>query len=177
MGRLLLLLCLIPLLPMRAEETALLAIRSLTDEARIQTLKGDRPCNDRLLKVLYWLNTASQQGQEVHALMSRALAGHSRPSMTKDALLRNARICESLGLFSPDNLAKMRRGVSPVIERGPYAGEIAEVDHILPVSLFPQYDRAFWNLELMPRPMNRQKAAKIGDRQRALLQRIASGER
>jgi hypothetical protein len=43
----------------------------------------------------------------------------------------------------------------------------------LPVSLFPQYDRAFWNLELMPRLMSRQKAAKIGDRQRALLQRIA----
>lgn len=156
-------------------DTGLEAIRSLTDEAKIGTLKGERVCNDRLLKCLYWLHKATLSGSDPAALLDTALQGHSRPTMTREALLRNLTICERLGIWTPENLANMRRGKSPVVNRGPYAGEIAEVDHILPLALYPEYDREFWNLELMPRTLNRRKGDSMGPRQWALLDRVTGG--
>jgi hypothetical protein len=55
---------------------------------------------------------------------------------------------------------------------GPYAGEIAEVDHILPVAKFPNYGKEFWNLELMPQSLNRRKGDTVGQRQMDLLNRL-----
>ena len=52
------------------------------------------------------------------------------------------------------------------------AGEIAEVDHILPVAKFPQYGKEFWNLELMPQSLNRRKGDTVGQRQMDLLRRV-----
>ena len=155
---------------------ALLAVRSLLDESKIATLKGDRVCNDRLLKALYWLHEADTQGQDLGRLLDTALATHSRPQMTKEALLRNVKICEGLGIFTPLNLEGMRRGNSPTVSRGPYAGEPAEIDHILPFAKFPQYDREFWNLELMPRTLNRRKGDTVGQRQIELLRSAMSRE-
>ncbi|MBK8037762.1 MAG: hypothetical protein IPK22_11590 [Verrucomicrobiaceae bacterium] len=52
------------------------------------------------------------------------------------------------------------------------AGEITEVDHILPVAKFPQYGKEFWNLELMPQSLNRRKSDTVGQRQLDLLRRV-----
>ncbi len=52
------------------------------------------------------------------------------------------------------------------------AGEITEVDHILPVTKFPQYGKEFWNLELMPQSLNRRKGDTVGQRQMDLLRRV-----
>lgn len=67
----------------------------------------------------------------------------------------------------------MKRGKSPIVTTGPYAGEIAEVDHILPVAKFPQYGKEFWNLELMPQSLNRRKSDTMGQRQLDLLRRLS----
>lgn len=140
-----------------AEQPAVVAIRSLTDPVRISTLKDPRACNDRLPKCLYWLSSAQTSGQAPAAVLVDSFAPQAHREMVKDALLRNFVIAAWLGLVTPDNLAFMRRGKSPVIKTGPYTGEIAEVDPILPVAKFPQFARSFWNLELMPKTLNRKK--------------------
>jgi hypothetical protein len=94
--------------------------------------------------------------------------------MVKESLERNVKICDGLGIFTPPNLDGMRRGKSPVVMRGPYAGEIVEIDHILPFAKFPQYDREFWNLEVMPQTLNRRKGDTVGQRQIELLRRATS---
>ena len=43
-------------------------LSSLLDPAKIATLKGERPINTRLYKVLYWLEIASREGAEVSAV-------------------------------------------------------------------------------------------------------------
>lgn len=68
----------------------------------------------------------------------------------------------------------MKRGKSPIVTTGPYAGEIAEVDHILPVAKFPQYGKEFWNLELMPQSLNRRKSDTVGQRQLDLFRQVTA---
>lgn len=155
-----------------AQDTVVIAIKALTDPANIATLKDPRACNDRLLKVVYWLHTAQTSGIVPEDLLDTALAQHLSRDMVKESLLRNLVIASRLGLTTPENLNNMRRGRSPVITLGPYAGERAEVDHILPLAKYPHYSKEFWNLEIMPQSLNRRKGDKVGQRQLELLQRI-----
>jgi hypothetical protein len=69
-------------------------------------------------------------------------------------------------------MAKLRRGNAPTIRRGPYAGDLAEVDHIIPRAVAPEVDAKLFNLEFMPSRMNREKAARIGQRQVALARKL-----
>jgi hypothetical protein len=156
----------------KAQDAAMVAIRSLTDPAKIATLRDPRACNDRLLKVVYWLHQAHQSGQEPQAVLDASLVQQPRRDMVKESLLRNLVIANRLGLLTPANLDAMKRGKSPTVTFGPYAGEIAEVDHILPVAKFPQYGKEFWNLELMPQSLNRRKGETMGQRQMDLLRKL-----
>ena len=47
---------------------------------------------------------------------------------------------------------------------------------IEPFAKFPQYDREFWNLEMMPKTLNRQKGDTVGQRQIDLLRKAMSRE-
>tara|TARA_R110000850_G_scaffold17996_29_gene54672 strand:- start:3736 stop:4146 length:411 start_codon:yes stop_codon:yes gene_type:complete len=80
------------------------------------------------------------------------------------ALLRNLKIARGLGLDTPENVALMKAGRSPVVGRGPYAGEKAEVDHIVPRSLAPDLDNLLINLEMMPMTLNRKESNKVTPR-------------
>ena len=157
----------------QAQDASIAAIKALTDPAKIATLKDPRACNDRLLKVVYWLHQTQQAGQNPQAILDASLVQQPRRDMVKESLLRNLLIANRLGLLTPANLDAMKRGKSPTVTFGPYAGEIAEVDHILPVAKFPQYGKEFWNLELMPQSLNRRKGDKVGQRQMDLLRRVA----
>ncbi|MEJ6569545.1 MAG: hypothetical protein QNL80_11805 [Akkermansiaceae bacterium] len=44
-------------------------------------------------------------------------------------------------------MAKLRTGNAPTITRGPYAGDIASVDHIIPRSVCEELDERLYNLE------------------------------
>ena len=156
----------------QAQDAAVVAIRSLTDPAKIATLKDPRACNDRLLKVIFWLHHAQQAGRAPDAVVEVAVVHQPRRDMVKEALLRNLVIASRLGLLTHENLEALKRGNSPVVNVGPYAGEVAEVDHILPVAKFPQYAKDSWNLELMPRTLNRRKGDTVGQRQMDLLRRV-----
>ncbi|MFT4641265.1 MAG: hypothetical protein ACI8T1_004602 [Verrucomicrobiales bacterium] len=56
----------------------------------------------------------------------------------------------------------MRRGNSPVITQGPYVGEKAEVDHIVPVAVAPTFCNWIRNVEFMPRTLIQSMQAHSG---------------
>ena len=89
-------------------------------------------------------------------------------------MLRNLTIAQRLACLGPEGLAKMRRGRSPTITLGPYAGDQLSVDHIIPFAVAPQLDKVIANLELMPSSMNMGKSSNMGDRQQALAEQLRS---
>jgi hypothetical protein len=103
-----------------------------------------------------------------------ALAGMKGDAaqLTVEAMVRNLRIADQLGCLTAEGIAEMRRGRSPTVTRGPYAGDELSVDHIIPFAVVPQLDHVIANLEMMPLRMNRSKGDKIGERQRALERKL-----
>ena len=80
-------------------------------------------------------------------------------------------ILESLRCFDEAGMIKLRKGNAPTITKGPYPGEIVNGDHIIPRSVCPELDNAFYNLEMMPLTLNQRKSAKISTRQIDLAKR------
>jgi hypothetical protein len=162
----------------RGQDAAVTALTSLTDPAKLATLQSDRAANPRLLKCVYWLNDYRARGDDPEAAIREALAANrSQPKhaeLVQAGLLRNLDIAEKLGCLTPENLEKLRRGNSPMITRGPYTGEPAEVDHIVPVAVHPEFRNEIANLELMPRTLNRRKGSKMGARQWDYLRKLTS---
>ena len=66
----------------------------------------------------------------------------------------------------------MKRGQSPTITVGAYTGDQLSVDHIIPFSVHPEFDKVIANLELMPLKLNLRKKNKMGQRQWDLLRRL-----
>ncbi len=164
-----------------AQDVAVRAIASLIDPAKLVTLSGDRAANPRLLKCVYWLNDARSRGIEPESVIDEAQAlnlsaSQLRAPLVEAALLRNLDIAGKLGCLTSENLDRMRRGRSPVISRGPYLGELAEVDHIVPLAVEPALDREIANLELLPRSLNRRKGASMGARQWDYLEKFRMAE-
>jgi hypothetical protein len=164
-----------------AADTAVVAVASLTDPAKLATLHGERAANPRVLKCVYWLNDARARGLKPATVINDAQklnlsAGQLRAPLVEAALLRNLDIAGKLGCLTPENLLRMRHGTSPVISRGPYAGEPAEVDHIVPIAVEPALGKEIANLELMPRTLNRRKGASMGARQRDYLERFRASD-
>ncbi len=91
-------------------------------------------------------------------------------------MLRNLDIAARLGCLTPENLERMRHGTSPIISRGPYTGEVAEIDLIIPVAVEPALGREIANLELLPRTLNRRKGATMGARQADYLAKFRAAE-
>ena len=136
------------------------------------------PANPRLRKACYWLHVAQVDGDTPASVVDAT--GHVRTprgQLAKDSLLRNLTILERLGCLTPDNLAKIRRGRAPTIKRGPYAGEIAEVDHIVPVSKASQFENWIGNLEFMPRTLNRRKSDNLTERSTSHLKKLMAAFR
>lgn len=155
-----------------------LAVAALIDPEKLSTLRSKRAANPRLLKCVYWLHVARARGRAPETIIAEAqAAAHStgaHAELVKQSLLRNLDIAEKLGCLTPENIERLRRGSSPTITRGPYAGETAEVDHIVPVSVVPELDKEIANLELMPATLNRRKGARMGERQLDYLRRFAA---
>jgi hypothetical protein len=62
----------------------------------------------------------------------------------------------------------MSRGRAPTVRKGPYAGQLLSVDHIIPRAVAGELDNVIANLELMPLALNEGKNDRIGDRQISL---------
>ena len=157
-------------------DTTTAAVANLTDPAKLATLAGVRAANDRVLKCIAHLAEAKANGRSPQAVIIEAqkLNGETgkHAEMVRDALLRNLDIAEKLGCLTPENLALMKRGRSPQVTRGPYAGQPAEIDHVVPIAVVPELGNEIANLEMMPRTLNRRKGAKVGQRQRDYARRF-----
>lgn len=149
---------------------AVWAVRSLSDPAKLATL-GHRGANPRLNKIVFWLAQARDRGMEPATALhfSQLLNGElpAPAALRSTNLLRNVKIADELGLLTLENQPSLRAGKAATITQGPYRGQLAEVDHVVPVSLAPEVGNELANLELMPAPLNRQKSARIGPRQLA----------
>lgn len=150
-------------------------VASLIDPAKLVTL-AERGANPRVQKYVAQLHEARLAGQDpaqvaVDAVALTGMTGEAA-RLTAEAMLRNLTIAERLGCLTPVGMHDMRRGQSPTIMRGPYAGDQLSVDHIIPFSVVPQLDKVIANLELMPLRMNQGKAIRMGQRQLDLLQKL-----
>ena len=133
-------------------------LASLLDPAKLATL-GKRGVNTRIQKAIAIL---------VEAQSEKLDAGE----LTKAALLRNLDIARKLGCLDSAGLEDMRHGKAATIRRGPYQGDELSVDHIIPRAVVPELDNVIANLELMPLRMNESKNAMVGERQRALAEKL-----
>lgn len=159
-------------------QTCITAIAAQSDPAKLATL-GSRGANPRLKRIMYYLAEARAGGANPGDVLDQAQkvngsAGTPRAPLVKSSLLRNLKICDGLAMLDPESMARLRRGDAPTVHRGPYSGEIAEVDHIVPLAQAPEVGNELANLELLPATLNRAKSDKVGDRQLALAKRFRS---
>jgi hypothetical protein len=156
--------------PLAGADVVRTALINLCDPAKIATLTSDRAANPRVRKITYWLEVARQQGRDPQTEMNAVMeavgwGGTLKGELTAKAMVRNRIIAERLGCLDTEGMERMRRGASPTVQRGPYAGDKLHVDHIIPRSVSPKLDLVLANLELMPATVNYRKGRKVGQRQ------------
>jgi hypothetical protein len=160
----------------KALESSVSIVAPLVEYRELYANGRDREANDILLKTVAALVRAENAGVDLGEVLRRAERVNNTPvnysDLLTESLLRNVKIARELELDTPENLARMSEGTSPVVGRGPYAGEKAEVDHIVPRSLAPDLDNLLINLELMPRTLNRRKSKKVTQRAEQMAKRF-----
>lgn len=115
----------------------------LLDPAKVATLKGERPANSRLYKVLGWLETARRAGGDPAAAIDTAqtvagYAGTVGAKADKAAILWSRKKLEDFGCFTPDGIEKMKKGGAPAITQGGHKGDSVALDHVLPRAVVPE---------------------------------------
>ena len=155
--------------PLLIAETSASALASLTDPAKLATLKGERAANPRLQKCVYWLAYAEEQGEKPEAVLDESAKlnkteGTPYSGFVRWGLLENLKIAKELGLLTPEGMAELKRGKSATITKGQYAGQEAEADHVIPRAVCPELQNQVMNLELLPASLNRAKSDKVTDR-------------
>ena len=147
---------------------AIAAVAALTDPAKLATLKGERAANDRLHKILAWLEEGRRGGNLPSKTLdeSQKLTGDNpaHAAAVTETILRNFELCERSGVFTPENLARMKQGHAPLVTSGTYRGQNYDVDHIIPVKEFPALGKELANLIYLPAHVNRSKGADIEQR-------------
>ena len=111
----LLLVLLLVTAPLLIAETSASALASLTDPAKLATLKGERAANPRLQKCVYWLAFAEEQGEKPEAVLDESAKlnkteGTPYAGFVRWGLLENLKIAKELGLLTPEGMADLRRG-------------------------------------------------------------------
>jgi len=161
------------------DEIATKIIAPLIDPAKVATLKGDRPANTRLYKVLYWIETAKRAGEAggdpskvIDTAQVKAGYGASVAAKAdKQAILWSFKNLDAWGCFDDKGMEKLRKGGSPIITKGESIGDSIAIDHVLPCSLVPELAARFYNLEAIPSKKNLLKSAKITEREVNLARR------
>lgn len=162
--------------PQTPQAIATEILAPLLDPLKVATLRGDRPANARLYKVLGWLETARQAGGDVDEILDTAQSAAGYEG-TKGATADKLAICwsrtklEDFGCFTADGMAELKKGGSPTIMKGEYAGGGIMLDHVLPRSVVPELAARFYNLEAVSAKVNLQKSAKVGGRELLLARR------
>jgi len=145
------------------------AIASLTDPAKLATLKGERVANPRLQKCVYWLATAKAEGEKPEAVLDEAAklngtAGTPYAGFIRWGMLENLRLAKEYGILTPEGMAELRRGKSATITKGQYTGQEADAALVIPGAVCPELQNQVMNLELLPASLNRAKSDKVTER-------------
>lgn len=151
-------------------------VTGLIDPARLDALQGKRAANRSLRRVCFVLESARRDGHDPAAVIAESqealgVAGTPRADALKASLLRNLDILGKLGCLDAAGMGKLETGNAPTITKGPYAGDIASVDHIIPRSVCEELDERLYNLEFMPSRMNTGKGNRVTQRQVQLARR------
>jgi hypothetical protein len=168
------LLLLLPAMVLRADETIddstpARAIASLTDPAKLVTLKGERAANPRMQRCVCWLAYAEGQGEKPEAVLDESAklnktAGTPYAGFLSWGLLENLKIAKELGLLTPEGMAELKQGKSATITKGQYSGQKAEADDVIPSDLCPELQNQVMNLELLPASLKKAKSDKVTER-------------
>jgi hypothetical protein len=158
------------------QEIAKKILPPLLDPAKVATLKGDRPANARLYKVLGWLEMARQGGGDASKVIDQAQAvagyqGSKAGIADKAAILWNFGNLQKWGCFTSEGLKGLRKGESPEITLGAERGQKLALDHVLPRAVVPELAARFYNLEAISEKQNLTKGAKISKRELDLAKR------
>jgi hypothetical protein len=154
----------------QVQETAdpITALAALTDFQKLATLStAARAANPRVKKILYWLYVAEEKGIEPAAALDQAFsrngnAASPRAPGAKAQTLTNFNQAKIWGMFTPESLERLKRGDAAPIVRGTWAGQSIEIDHIVPLSRYPQFGNELANLQLLPAKQNRSKSDRMG---------------
>jgi hypothetical protein len=144
------------------------ALSALTDFEKLATLNPQaRSINTRVKKMIYWLYVAEKKGIEPEQAINRAFASNGNSSSPKAAsakaqLIGNFRTAKLWGLYTKGSLPMLKRGEAVQITRGTYAGQYLEIDHIVPLSRYPEFANDLANLQLLPQSQNRSKGDRMG---------------
>lgn len=162
--------------PLTPQSIATGILAPLLDPVKVATLRGDRPANARLYKVLGWLETARQAGGDVDEIIDTAQAtagyeGTKGANADKLAIRWSRTKLEDFGCFTEEGMVKLKKGGSPTIMKGEHAGSGIMLDHVLPRAIVPELAARFYNLEAVAAKVNLQKSAKIGNRELLLARR------
>jgi len=154
---------------MAAPSTAAVAIASLTDPAKLATLKAEREANPFLQKCVYWLAYAEEQGEKPDVVLDESAklnktAGTPYAGFLSWGLLENLKIAKEMGLLTPEGMSELKQGKPATITKGQYSGQKAEADDVIPVSLCPELHNQVMNLELLPASLIRAKSEKVTER-------------
>jgi hypothetical protein len=137
-------------------------LQSLLDPEKLATLKP-RSASDRIDKAMYWLHQSENPAAVMAAVVeSYGWTGTAKGDLLSWSILRNLTILKDLGCLTHENLEQLRRGRAPTITIGPYAGEVVELDHIVPVAHAPHWSNVIANHQYLPRTLNRQKGDRMG---------------
>ncbi len=151
-----------------ATTEAVNSIAPLVEYRELYENGRDREANDVLLKTVAAMIEVDSAGVSITEVLRRSERINDTPvnysDLLTESLLRNLKIARELALDTPENVERMKAGKSPIVGTGPYSGEKAEVDHIVPRSLAPDLDNLLINLELMPMTLNRKKSNKVTQR-------------
>jgi hypothetical protein len=100
-----------------------------------------------------------------NAQAAAGYGGTKRAAADKAAIAFSHSKLVAFECFTPQGLAKLKKGGSPVILQGKFKGNEIALDHVLPVSLVPELAARFYNLEAMPAAANLSKGNRIGRRE------------
>lgn len=151
-------------------------VARLTNPASLAALKSTRSANLRLWKILAALEDGRRAGMLPSKTLDEALkvsgdtGAHGQ--LVKVTLLRNFEDAQRASLLTPENLTLMRKGRSPIVPSGSFAGQRYEVDHVLPVDVFPELGNEIANFMLLPGTLNRRKSDAVKQRSIDLAQKM-----
>jgi hypothetical protein len=145
------------------------ALVSLTEFKKLSTLNPEsRSINAREKKILYWLYVAEKSGMPPMDALNEAFKANGnafspKAETAKLQTLANYKVAKEWGFFTTESLSALKRGNAAKIIFGSYAGEFVEIDHIVPLAVYPQFANELANLQLLPTSQNRSKGDRMGN--------------